>query len=71
MFFIFRSLPHSHSLLFNLPSLPHHFSFPPALAQSVIQSSFPPAPARSWSKGLKHGLQLLITCTKLEQGFEA
>ena len=42
----------------SLPSLPHHFSFPPA-------------PARSWSEGLKHGLQLLISCPKLEQGFEA
>ena len=53
------------------------FSFfvnPPALAQPVIQSSFPsfpPSPARSWSEGLKHGLKLLISCPKLEQGFEA
>ena len=55
----------------SLPSLPHHFSFPPALAESGIQSSFPPAPARIWSEGLKQGLQLFITCPKLEQGFEA
>ena len=60
--------------LVSLPSLPHHFSFPPALAESIIQSSFPsfpPAPARSWSEGLKQGLQLFITCPKLKLGFEA
>ena len=71
---IFRSLSHSHShsLLVALAQPVGRTIFrSPALAESGIQAFFPPAPARIWSEGLKQGLQLFITCPKLEQGFEA
>ena len=53
MFFILPYLPHSHSLLFSLPSLPSLPHLHEVGARFEAQS------------------QLLITCTELEQGFEA